>query len=76
MMDDPGFDFDRAWDDPGAVFRELFYRELEKELEQGGISKCPVCRRFTHEPDCPVREVMRLDWTGASPDERAREAQS
>lgn len=42
--------------------------------EKGGACQCPVCRRFTHTADCPVREFMALTWVGKSADERAAEA--
>jgi hypothetical protein len=37
------------------------------------FEKCPVCRRFTHANDCPVRDIMALEWAGKSPDHRQRE---
>jgi hypothetical protein len=40
------------------------------------VEKCPVCLRFTHAEKCSMRGLMALEWHGASPDERAREAQA
>lgn len=44
--------------------------------EDFGAYQCPVCRRFTHTKDCPVRDTMSLEWVGTTPDQRERDHHS